>query len=125
MQMDRLAAIDAQFEPKWWTIDFAGRPFIAALCAMSGVEYSWLTNSRRHPCSTSTPPTPPPTWRDFFIHIATIVIGLIIAIALEQTVEFIHHAHQRSELLEDLQRESNYNKAICEGNIPYFDQHLG
>jgi hypothetical protein len=27
------------------------------------------------------------TWRDFFIHIATIVIGLLIAIGLEQTVD--------------------------------------
>ena len=27
------------------------------------------------------------TWRDFFIHIITIVIGLLIAIGLEQTVE--------------------------------------
>ena len=34
------------------------------------------------------------TWRDFFIHIATIVIGLLIAVALEQTVEFIHHRQQ-------------------------------
>jgi len=33
-------------------------------------------------------------WRDFFIHIATIVIGLLIAIGLEQTVEFFHHRHQ-------------------------------
>lgn len=29
------------------------------------------------------------TWRDFFIHIVTIVIGLLIAIGLEQTVEHI------------------------------------
>ncbi len=27
------------------------------------------------------------TWRDFFIHISTITIGLLIAIALEQCVE--------------------------------------
>ena len=71
------------------------------------------------------PHAPTHTWKDFLIHIATIVIGLIIAVGLEQTVEFIHHAHQRRELLEDLQRESDYNKATCEGNIPYFDQHLG
>ncbi len=71
------------------------------------------------------PHAPTHTWKDFFIHVGTICVGLLIAVALEQTVEFIHHAHQRSELLEDLQRESDYNKAICEGNIPYFDQHLG
>jgi hypothetical protein len=46
------------------------------------------------------------TWRDFFIHIATIVIGLLIAIGLEQTVEAIHHRHERSELRETLHRES-------------------
>ena len=46
------------------------------------------------------------TWRDFFIHIATIVIGLLIAIGLEQTVERIHHSHERSELRETLHRES-------------------
>ena len=34
------------------------------------------------------------TWRDFFIHIATIVIGLLIAVGLEQTVEYFHHQHQ-------------------------------
>jgi len=26
------------------------------------------------------------TWRDFFLHIATIVIGLLIAIGLEQSI---------------------------------------
>jgi hypothetical protein len=34
------------------------------------------------------------TWREFFIHIATIVIGLLIAVGLEQTVEYFHHQHQ-------------------------------
>ncbi len=41
------------------------------------------------------------TWREFFIHIATIVIGLLIAISLEQTLEFVHHRHQRDQLQED------------------------
>jgi hypothetical protein len=40
------------------------------------------------------------TWKDFFIHIATIVIGLLIAIGLEQTVEFFHHRHQVAEARE-------------------------
>jgi len=46
------------------------------------------------------------TWKDFFIHVATIVIGLLIAISLEQTVEFFHHREQRHQLLEDLRREA-------------------
>ena len=50
------------------------------------------------------------TWRDFFIHIATIVIGLLIAVGLEQTVEYLHHRHQRMELIESLKVDT----AICE-----------
>jgi hypothetical protein len=42
------------------------------------------------------------TWRDFFIHIVTIVLGLIIAVGLEQTVEAIHHSRQRAELREQI-----------------------
>jgi len=38
------------------------------------------------------------TWKDFFIHIATIVVGLLIAIGLEQTVEHFHERHQLHEL---------------------------
>jgi hypothetical protein len=52
------------------------------------------------------PERTPHTWRDFFIHIATIVVGLVIAVGLEQTVEAIHHRHERSELRETLHRES-------------------
>jgi hypothetical protein len=44
------------------------------------------------------------TWKSFLIHIATIVIGLFIAVGLEQTVEFFHHRHIR-EQLEDQMRE--------------------
>jgi hypothetical protein len=45
------------------------------------------------------------TWRDFFIHIATIVIGLLIAIGLEQTVEYFHHRHQLHEAREAIYAE--------------------
>ena len=45
------------------------------------------------------------TWKDFFIHIATIAIGLLIAIGLEQTVEFFHHRHQLREAREQLSVE--------------------
>jgi hypothetical protein len=42
------------------------------------------------------------SWRDFFIHIATIAVGLLIAIGLEQTVEYFHHRHQLRELHDQL-----------------------
>jgi hypothetical protein len=45
------------------------------------------------------------TWRDFFIHIATIVLGLLIAVGLEQTVEYVHHRSQAREARESIQQE--------------------
>jgi len=39
-------------------------------------------------------PHPTHTWSDFLIRIATITVGLLIAISLEQTVEWVHHRHQ-------------------------------
>jgi hypothetical protein len=49
------------------------------------------------------------TWKDFFIHIATIVVGLLIAIGLEQTVEHFHHKHQVAEVRASLNVERRFN----------------
>jgi hypothetical protein len=57
------------------------------------------------------------TWRDFFIHIATIVLGLLIAIGLEQAVEYLHHRHERQALIDDFHRE-------CADNLKVFDFNL-
>jgi hypothetical protein len=46
------------------------------------------------------------TWRDFFVHIATICVGLLIAVGLEQTVEAVHHHHQRKHLLVSLDQDT-------------------
>jgi hypothetical protein len=59
------------------------------------------------------------TWKDFFIHIATICIGLLIAIGLEQTVEAIHHTHQRHELLDQLEAEHRQTLKDAEDSITY------
>jgi hypothetical protein len=70
------------------------------------------------------------TWRDFFIHIITIVIGLLIAVALEQTVEVIHHRHQRHQLQEDLHNEAEQNLQVIDRDLkmqdlePWFDQAM-
>jgi hypothetical protein len=49
-------------------------------------------------------------WRDFFVHIATIVVGLCIAVGIQQTVEIVHHHYQLAELRRALrfEREDNY-----------------
>ena len=74
--------------------------------------------------SLSTPDISPPmldvhaphevlhTWKDFFIHIATIVIGLLIAVGLEQTVEYFHHRQQVAEIRRSLAEERRLNEVI-------------
>jgi hypothetical protein len=56
------------------------------------------------------------SWRDFFVHIATIVLGLCIAVGLEQMVEHIHHRLQITETREALRQERGENhKHFAEG----------
>jgi hypothetical protein len=49
------------------------------------------------------------TWRDFFIHIATIVLGLLIAVGLEQSVEYFHTRHEVAETRRALHTERLIN----------------
>ncbi len=64
------------------------------------------------------------TWRDFFIHIATIVVGLCIAVGLEQTVEFFHHRHQRHQLEENLRDEAQRNIGRIQANQKSFAAYM-
>jgi hypothetical protein len=57
------------------------------------------------------------TWKDFFIHIATISVGLLIAIGLEQSVEAIHRAHDRHVLIEDFHSECRDNLKVIAADI--------
>jgi hypothetical protein len=67
------------------------------------------------------------SWKDFLIHIATITVGLLIAIGLEQSVEALHHRHQRHQLQEDLRAEAEQNRQVIARNLkmrnlePWFD----
>jgi hypothetical protein len=56
------------------------------------------------------------TWKDFFIHIATIVLGPCIAVSLEQTVEYFHHRHERRQLEEDLRAEAERRVPLITGD---------
>ena len=51
------------------------------------------------------PHEPINTWKGFALHIATIVIGLLIAVGLEQTVEYFHHRNEVREAREALAAE--------------------
>jgi FtsZ-binding cell division protein ZapB len=57
------------------------------------------------------------TWTDFFIHIATIVLGLIIAVGLEQTLELVHHRHEIRDAREALAAEHQENIRRYHQNI--------
>jgi hypothetical protein len=52
------------------------------------------------------------TWKDFFIHIAAIAVGLLIAIGLEQSVEYFHHRHQVAEIRRSLAEERRINEVM-------------
>ena len=62
------------------------------------------------------------TWKDFFIHIAIITIGLLIAIGLEQTVEYFHHRHQAAEMAKNLIQESIENRDVAQFDLARFDE---
>lgn len=64
------------------------------------------------------------TWKSFLLHIATIVIGLIIAVGLEQTVAFFHHRHQLHKLQQDLQSEAKGNQDRAAINLRHIDLDL-
>lgn len=51
------------------------------------------------------------------MHIAAIVVGLLIAVGLEQTVEFFHHRHQREQLVESLRRDGQANRNYIKDDI--------
>jgi hypothetical protein len=64
------------------------------------------------------------TWKDFWIHLGTITLGLLIAISLEQSVEWLHHLHQRHELERQFMAEGEANKEISEKNFARLDDRM-
>src|SRR5947209_3784488 len=59
-------------------------------------------------------------WRDFFVHIATIVIGLLIALGLEQSAEGIHHRRQVREARGAIAEERAANQREFATNTEMF-----
>jgi hypothetical protein len=58
-------------------------------------------------------------WRDFVLHMATIVLGLLIAISLEQSVEWLHRSEKRRQLQGDLRQEMRANDAQLGEDIKF------
>lgn len=55
-------------------------------------------------------------WRDFFIHLGTITIGLCIALALESAAEAVHHRNIVREASARLQHEIDANHTLYAKN---------
>jgi hypothetical protein len=62
------------------------------------------------------------TWKDFFIHIATIVVGLCIAVGLEQTIEFFHHRRELRVAREELRADIEENRRITATDLQQIHQ---
>src|SRR5438067_730532 len=60
------------------------------------------------------------TWRDFFVHITTIVLGLLIAVGLEQTVELVHRRHEARDARETIRQEIAENIKISQNDLREF-----
>ncbi len=59
------------------------------------------------------PHAPIHTWRDFFVHLITITIGLFIALSLEALVEWAHHRHLVQEARSTIHREMTDNRRLA------------
>jgi hypothetical protein len=62
-------------------------------------------------------PKPLHGWREVLLEIGVIVVGIVIAVGLEQTVEFFHHRHQRQQLEAALQTDGKLNRRYIEDDI--------
>jgi hypothetical protein len=63
------------------------------------------------------PSEPVHGWRDFFIHLATITIGLLIALSLEGCIEFWHHRSLVHEAERSLHIEIASNAENLKTNV--------
>lgn len=65
------------------------------------------------------------TAKDFLLHIAAISIGLLLALGLESTAEWLHHRHQGRQALEVLRREVERNRLVLAADIESADAAEG
>jgi hypothetical protein len=59
----------------------------------------------------------PMTLREFFTHLFIIILGILIAIGLEQSVEYLHHRHLAAEARRALLAERDTNESSNQLNI--------
>lgn len=57
------------------------------------------------------------SWRDILVHLATITVGLFIALSLEGCVEWQHHRHLVHEARENIRSEMQDNQKELKGAL--------
>jgi hypothetical protein len=62
------------------------------------------------------PHQPIHTWKDFFLHLLTITIGLFIALTLEAAIESLQHRHLVRDARANLRREIEVNHKLYTNN---------
>jgi hypothetical protein len=62
-------------------------------------------------------------WREFLLHLATITVGLLIALGLEASVEWFHHRHVMHQAQVSLLAEIKSNAESIEGRIASLQKH--
>jgi len=64
------------------------------------------------------------TWRDFFIHVGIMTIGLFIALMLEGLVEYSHHRHIVREARENIHQEIEDNHKAAQQDLVSIQQDI-
>jgi hypothetical protein len=64
-------------------------------------------------------------WRDFFLHIVTITVGLLIALSLEALVEYAHHREVVERARQTLRAEMEENRRVYSSDLAGLDADLG
>jgi hypothetical protein len=70
------------------------------------------------------PHEPVHTWRDFFIHLSIMTVGLFIALMLEGLVEYGHHRHIVREARENIRQEIEDNHESAQKDIVSLQQGM-
>jgi len=70
------------------------------------------------------PNEPIHTKKDFFIHLFTITIGLLIALSLEGLVEYIHHRHLVAEARANIRQELDQNHTAAQGDLVLLQKNI-
>lgn len=70
------------------------------------------------------PHEPVHTWRDFFVHVGIMTVGLFIALMLEGLVEYAHHRHIVREARENIRQEIEDNHKSAQEDLVSLQQDM-